>query len=713
MKFRILAASLLLAGALLLAGTSDYSFARGNGDLLKETDPAFFMTPDARRIANQILVWQRVTGGWPKNVDMVSPMDEEDISAVLSEKGRLDDSTVDNGATCSQMLFLARAYSATGDSRYRDAFVRGAEYILGGQYENGGWPQFWPEQSGYQFHITYNDNAMVNVLELLAGIRDADSPFDGDLADYDLRSRAAEAFDKGIDCILRTQLHHDGNPAIWCQQYDCRTLEPAAARAYELPSFSPQESVGIVRLLMSLPEPSEEVKAAVRGAMKWFDTYKLTGYRVERYVDKYGRRETRLVEDGTAGPLWARYYDLENVEPYVCDRDGIPRPRLEDIGYERRNGYRWYDSSPAGLYEEYAEWADEFDPEQKVEVSLQTPGANETGLIAMFRRPAVDRSRFDVVVSPGESIQEAVEKAPEDGGEPFCILLLDGIYEQKVVIDRPDVVLVGESRDRTVIRFAEGEKNRGSYTYRGRDAGNGVISIWDEGDDFILCNLTVYNDYGTTVEPTTSHQFAVFGRGTRTIILNCNIWSDGNDALALWAPEGNGMYYHADLFLRCPGVDFLCPRGWCYATRCRFLGDTPEGADGNVRHAMIWHDGRGDRSRKLVITNSEFDAAHPTLLGRYHHDSQFFFVDCAMSSNILDEDVCYAYVDKVLDPCPWGHRVWYLDCFREGGDSGWLSNNIDEEGENLKYYTVLPDWTFGGRWDPEAHIRRLWNVLAY
>lgn len=64
MKFRILAASLLSAGALLLAGTSDYSFARGNGDLLKETDPAFFMTPDARRIANQILVWQRVTGGW-------------------------------------------------------------------------------------------------------------------------------------------------------------------------------------------------------------------------------------------------------------------------------------------------------------------------------------------------------------------------------------------------------------------------------------------------------------------------------------------------------------------------------------------------------------------------------------------------------------------------------------------------------------------------
>ena len=84
-----------------------------------------------------------------------------------------------------------------------------------------------------------------------------------------------------------------------------------------------------------------------------------------------------------------------------------------------------------------------------------------------------------------------------------------------------------------------------------------------------------------------------------------------------------------------------------------------------------------------------------------------------MSSNILDENICYAYTDKVLDPCPWGRRVWYLDCVREGGDSGWLDDNIDEEGEDLTYYTVLPGWTFGGKWDPEARIRELQDVLAY
>ena len=33
-------------------------------------------------------------------------------------------------------------WPATKDIRYRDAFLQGVEYLLSGQYENGGWPQF-------------------------------------------------------------------------------------------------------------------------------------------------------------------------------------------------------------------------------------------------------------------------------------------------------------------------------------------------------------------------------------------------------------------------------------------------------------------------------------------------------------------------------------------------------------------------------------------
>ena len=147
--------------------------------------------------------------------------------------------------------------------------------------------------------------------------------------------------------------------------------------------------------------------------MKWFDTYKLTGYRVERIRD--GRRvlDTRLVKDSLAGPIWARFYDLKYCEPYVCDRDGIPRRHLEYLGLERRNGYSWFNNRPASLFDLYDKWADRYDKAHKVQISLKTKGANENGTIDMFRAPEVDRSAFDVIVKPGDSIQLAIEKAPE------------------------------------------------------------------------------------------------------------------------------------------------------------------------------------------------------------------------------------------------------------------------------------------------------------
>lgn len=154
----------------------------------------------------------------------------------------------------------------------------------------------------------------------------------------------------------------------------------------------------------------------------------------------------------------------------------------------------------------------------------------------------------------------------------------------------------------------------------------------------------------------------------------------------------------------CPGVDFLCPRGWCYATRCHFYGDS---------RAMIWHDGRGDKNKKLVITNSSFDAKTPTLLGRYHHDSQFYLIKCKMSKNVLDGNIHYAYSDKVLDPCPWGLRTYYYGCTREGGHSGWLNDNLKEAENAPEFHGVTAKWTFNGKWDPEQRIRDLWNVLAY
>lgn len=672
---------------------------------LRETNKDFFKTAQARQVGDQVIDYQRITGGWPKNIDMAKPMTDNERKQVLQDKSRRDDSTTDNDATNMQMMYLARLYQATKDSKYRDAFCRGVEYLLSGQYANGGWPQFWPEMHGYQIHITFNDDAMVNTMNMLRNVYLQKAPFEGKLTDKTLRSKAKVAFDKGVECILKCQILKDGQPTVWCQQHDRDTFEPRPARAFELSSYCSAESASIVELLMQIPNPTEDIKRAIRGAMSWFDTYKLTGLKVVRTGEPRSPfRNTELVKDSQATtPLWARYYDLERCEPFVCDRDGIPRRHLSEIGTERRNGYSWYNDRPAMLYPLYEKWAAKYDAAHKLNLRLNSPGANERGIVDMDPISKPKLESFDAIVKAGERIQDAIEQAPENPTRPYKILIRNGVYHEKVIIDRPNIVLVGENRDSVIIEYAETSASQTIKEYKGQPVHMGVIVLQGNANDCIISGITVYNNYGSTVEKTTTHQMAIYGKATRTIVINSNIFADGNDALSLWCQQG-GMYYHADLYLRCPGVDFLCPRGRCYATRCKFVGDS---------RAIIWHDGRGDINNKLVITNSSFDALSPTKLGRYHHDHQFYLVNCRLSKNILDSNISYAYSDKVLDPCPWGLRVYYYGCAREGGNSGWLRDNLDQAPGNPPFHAITALWTFDGKWNPEAKIRSLWEVLKY
>lgn len=335
-------------------------------DLVRKADATFFASAEARRIGDQLLLWQRCTGAWPKNEDMTSPMDEELTKKVLADKQRKNDSTIDNDATILQVRFLAMLYQSTlasGDKQdlvravqYKQAFLRGLEYMLSGQYNNGGWPQFWPVQRGYQVHITYNDNAMINVMKIIGDILDGNPHFSG-LCDKALMGRLQLAFNMGIECILNTQIvTEEYGPTVWCQQHDRHTLQPAGARAFELPSYCSAESVNIVRFLMQLPNPNERIQAAIHGAMRWFERTKITGMVYTRQrVD--GKVQSSIVADPNATtPIWSRFYDLEHCESFVCDRDGIPRRHLDELGEERRNGYAWYTSAPAALFPLYETW---------------------------------------------------------------------------------------------------------------------------------------------------------------------------------------------------------------------------------------------------------------------------------------------------------------------------------------------------------------------
>lgn len=311
--------------------------------------PRWFSSDEARRIAATIMSHQAAAGGWPKNTDTVGRPYSGDPAELLP--------TFDNKATVDEIRFMARMFAATGDAAYRGSFDRGLDYVLAAQYPNGGWPQFYPLRSGYKDHITFNDDAMTRVMRLVREVgRDEAYAF----VDAPRRDACRRAFDRGIDCILRCQIIVDGERTVWCAQHDEHTFAPAKARAYELPSFSGSESVGIVRLLMSVEHPSPEVREAVESAVRWFRRHAITGLRIERTEEGEGGPDTVMVPDPTAPQLWARFYDLETGRPFVCDRDGVPKASLAEIGHERRNGYGWFGEYARDLIaKDYPAWTSE------------------------------------------------------------------------------------------------------------------------------------------------------------------------------------------------------------------------------------------------------------------------------------------------------------------------------------------------------------------
>lgn len=128
--------------------------------IVKESPDSFYTTDEAKRIADNVLAYQRVTGGWPKNIPIHRALGGE-LDIILGDKNNRNDSTTDNDATITEMTYLAKMFRATGDEQYKEAFLKGVEFMLSGQYDNGGWPQFWPENRGYQKNITYNDKMNV------------------------------------------------------------------------------------------------------------------------------------------------------------------------------------------------------------------------------------------------------------------------------------------------------------------------------------------------------------------------------------------------------------------------------------------------------------------------------------------------------------------------------------------------------------------------
>jgi PelA/Pel-15E family pectate lyase len=311
-------------------------------------------------VAENMLVYQRAIGGWPKAVNEVKVDYNKTFTEAEKQSIRNDslhtDATIDNNATTREIRYLAKAFKQTGNRNYLAAAEKGVRYLLRAQNAAGGWPQYYPDSSLYRSQITFNDNAMINAMEVLAAVAEAKK--DMEVTDRSLVSACSAAIERGIACILNTQLRENGVLTAWCAQYNAKTLQPEMARKFEPASISGGESVNIVRFLMQVKQPSQRMIDAVTAAVAWLDKVKIPGYRyVTVPAPQLPKKTDRVLVAAPGNTVWARFYEIGTDNPIFSGRDSRIHYNVAEIEYERRTGYAWYGTWPEKLIStEFPAW---------------------------------------------------------------------------------------------------------------------------------------------------------------------------------------------------------------------------------------------------------------------------------------------------------------------------------------------------------------------
>lgn len=356
------------------AAKPQQQFIEGWLGRLLRNGPEWFASAEAARVADNLLLYQRENGGWPKGKDAHRTLSAQEAAAIGKQKRSID-TTLDNGATHTQIRFLARVYAANPQPRFREGVLRGIDWLLAAQYPNGGWPQCWPDfvhtnqpadrpglkvsrrnPRGLTRFVTFNDGVMTSALRLLDAVARSRPEFA--FVDEIRRRKAADAVARGVQCVLRCQVRVGDKLTVWGGQHDVETLEPRWGRTFEPVALTASESVGVVRFLMDIEKPSPQVVASVEAAVRWFESARIPGIRLLRQPAPASPRgfDLTVATDPDAAGLWARFYEIGTDRPLFGDHDDFVHHNLSDISVERRTGYAWYGSWPEDVIRAYPAW---------------------------------------------------------------------------------------------------------------------------------------------------------------------------------------------------------------------------------------------------------------------------------------------------------------------------------------------------------------------
>lgn len=255
------------------------------------------------------------------------------------------------------------------------------------------------------------------------------------------------------------------------------------------------------------------------------------------------------------------------------------------------------------------------------------------------------------------SVQAAVDTVPISPRHPVILLLRNGEYREKIIVNKDNVRIIGESRDGTVITWDDAT---GTIGKDGEPMGTfGSYTVLVTGNNVEFENITIRN---TASEITRAGQaVAVYAAGDRgvwrnvcmtghqdTLLCGPVLHKVAKDALPRYIPSGvasvgdcpqvMGRQYFEDCYIQ-GDVDFVFGPYTCWFERCRLhmnkrggcytAANTPE----QVPYGMIFH--------KCRLTG-DCDPGRAALGRPWRKFAHTMFIECEM--------------DECVDP--YGFHDW-------------------------------------------------------
>ena len=238
----------------------------------------------AAAATDALLQGEKPKGGWHYFIDFAGPEATAKWYATIGRNAwRMEEfqhdwgnATFDDMGTGETMQLILRMAEINKYPRYLAAARRSVDFVLASQYDNGGWPQRWPQQNPYVHHgmadytgyITFNDDVARQNIEFLR------------LA-YKLLgdARIPDAIARGMDIYVKTQ--QPAPQAGWGLQHT-PDLKPAAARTYEPKALVTHTTADNVRALLAFYRQTGERRfiARVPDALDWLASVQLPADKV-------------------------------------------------------------------------------------------------------------------------------------------------------------------------------------------------------------------------------------------------------------------------------------------------------------------------------------------------------------------------------------------------------------------------------------------------